>query len=130
MTTVPLARNRDQAVSIADQFRADFPILDQLAPGGRPLIYLDHAATSQKPRQVLERCSTTDCDAPTFIAAPISSVPGYRIVRGRPRKAARFVGAASAREIVFTRNASEAIISSPAAGVMTICAPVMRFCSR
>ena len=39
--------------SLADLTRPDFPLLAQTACSGQPLIYLDHAATSQKPRQVL-----------------------------------------------------------------------------
>ena len=50
MTTL----SRDIGVSLAERTRADFPILDQRSAQGDPLIYLDHAATSQKPRVVLE----------------------------------------------------------------------------
>ena len=42
------------AVDLAAQTRQDFPLLAEKACLGQPLIYLDHAATSQKPRQVLE----------------------------------------------------------------------------
>ena len=54
MTAAPEARSSEDIVNLASRYRADFPILGQLAPDGRPLVYLDHAATSQKPRQVLE----------------------------------------------------------------------------
>ena len=50
MTTL----SRDTGVSLADRTRSDFPILDQRSSQGSPLIYLDHAATSQKPRAVLD----------------------------------------------------------------------------
>ncbi|MFZ9752240.1 MAG: cysteine desulfurase, partial [Cyanobium sp.] len=40
------------AEDLAALTRPDFPLLDQTACLGQPLIYLDHAATSQKPRQV------------------------------------------------------------------------------
>ena len=53
MTIAPKARASEDTVSLASQYRADFPILEQKAPDGRPLVYLDYAATSQKPRQVL-----------------------------------------------------------------------------
>jgi len=111
MTTAPLARNRDQTVSIADQYRADFPILEQLTPDGSPLIYLDHAATSQKPRQVLEALQHYySCDnANVHRGAHQLSARATESFEAARSKAARFVGAASAREIVFTRNASEAI---------------------
>ena len=43
-----------EAPNLAVLTRPDFPLLAQTACLGQPLIYLDHAATSQKPRQVLE----------------------------------------------------------------------------
>ena len=111
MTTTPLARNRGQIETIASQYRADFPIFDQLAPDGSPLIYLDHAATSQKPRQVLEALQHYySCDnANVHRGAHQLSARATESFEAARSKAARFVGAASDREIVFTRNASEAI---------------------
>ena len=111
MTTTPLARNRSQIETIASQYRADFPIFDQLAPDGSPLIYLDHAATSQKPRQVLEALQHYySCDnANVHRGAHQLSARATESFEAARSKAARFVGAASDREIVFTRNASEAI---------------------
>ena len=111
MTTTPLARNRRQIETIASQYRADFPIFDQLAPDGSPLIYLDHAATSQKPRQVLEALQHYySCDnANVHRGAHQLSARATESFEAARCKAARFVGAASDREIVFTRNASEAI---------------------
>ena len=41
--------------SLGDAVRADFPILSQTVHGSRPLLYLDSAATSQKPMPVLEK---------------------------------------------------------------------------
>ena len=58
------------ASSIVDwnAVREDFPILDQEVHG-KPLIYFDNAATSQKPRQVIERsCTTTSTTTRTSIA--------------------------------------------------------------
>ena len=111
MTTTPLARNRGQIETISSQYRADFPIFDQLAPDGSPLIYLDHAATSQKPRQVLEALQHYySCDnANVHRGAHQLSARATESFEAARSKAARFVGAASDREIVFTRNASEAI---------------------
>ena len=54
MTIAAEARASADFVDLSSRYRADFPILDQRAPDGRQLIYLDHAATSQKPRQVLD----------------------------------------------------------------------------
>ena len=40
-----------------EAIRADFPILSRILPSGRPLVYLDNAATTQKPRQVIKAMS-------------------------------------------------------------------------
>ena len=53
MTTLnpSLARSGEILGDLSSRFRADFPILAQKTQDNRPLIYLDHAATSQKPQQ-------------------------------------------------------------------------------
>ena len=83
---------------LASLTRPDFPLLAQTACLGQPLIYLDYAATSQKPRQVL---------------AALQQYYGHDNANEQFEAArsavARFVGAADGREIVYTRNASEAI---------------------
>ncbi len=91
--------------------RPDFPLLAQTACLGQPLIYLDHAATSQKPRQVLaalQRYYDHD-NANVHRGAHQLSARATEGFEGARTKTAAFVGAASPREIVFTRNASEAI---------------------
>jgi len=96
--------------TIADKVRADFPILHQEV-NGKPLVYLDNAATSQKPRAVLESLrhyyehdnSNVHRGAHTLSARATDAYEGAR------DKVANFVNAASRQEIVFTRNASEAI---------------------
>ena len=99
------------ALNLAAITRPDFPLLAQTACLGEHLIYLDHAATSQKPRQVLEALQHYyDHDNANVHrgAHQLSAraTEGFEAARG---KAAAFIGAASPREIVFTRNASEAI---------------------
>ncbi|MEY4358653.1 MAG: SufS family cysteine desulfurase, partial [Cyanobacteriota bacterium] len=78
---------------------------------GQPLIYLDHAATSQKPRQVLEALQHYyDHDnANVHRGAHQLSARATEGFEGARAKAAAFVGATNPNEIVFTRNASEAI---------------------
>jgi cysteine desulfurase/selenocysteine lyase len=96
---------------LSDRYRADFPILEQCAPDGRPLIYLDHAATSQKPRQVLqalEQYYAAD-NANVHRGAHQLSARATESFEAARTVTAEFVRAASPREIVFTRNASEAI---------------------
>ena len=111
MTTSSAVKYRDDMGVLSDRCRADFPILDQRAPDGRPLIYLDHAATSQKPRQVLQALdhyyaadnANVHRGAHQLSARATESFEAARTVT------AEFVRASSPREIVFTRNASEAI---------------------
>lgn len=110
-TEAALSRSREDIDTIASRYRADFPILAQLAPSGEPLIYLDHAATSQKPRQVLEALQhyyAAD-NANVHRGAHQLSARATDAFEGARSITAAFVSAASPREIVFTRNASEAI---------------------
>ena len=96
---------------LASQTRPDFPLLAQPASLGQPLIYLDHAATSQKPRQVLAALQHYyDHDnANVHRGAHQLSARATEGFEGARAKTAAFVGAVSPHEIVFTRNASEAI---------------------
>ena len=111
MTIAPKARAGADIVNLASQYRADFPILEQKAPDGRPLVYLDHAATSQKPRQVLSALHQYySCDnANVHRGAHQLSARATESFEGARSITAEFIGASSSREIVFTRNASEAI---------------------
>ena len=111
MTIAPKARAGADIVSFASRYRADFPILEQKAPDGRPLVYLDHAATSQKPRQVLSALQQYySCDnANVHRGAHQLSARATELFEGARSITAEFIGASSSREIVFTRNASEAI---------------------
>ena len=78
---------------------------------GRPLVYLDNAATSQKPRAVLDAMTRYYEEINSNVHRGVHHLSAratdeYEAAR---RKVAAFVNAASDREIVFTRNASEAI---------------------
>jgi cysteine desulfurase/selenocysteine lyase len=90
--------------------RADFPALAQHVHG-RPLVYLDNAATSQKPRVVIDAISryyTTDnANVHRGVHALSERATAWH-ERGRETVRA-FINAASPREIVFTRNATESI---------------------
>ena len=99
------------AEDLAALTRPDFPLLSQIACLGQPLIYLDYAATSQKPRQVLEALQHYygHDNANVHRGAHQLSARATEGFEHAREKVAAFVGAASAREIVYTRNASEAI---------------------
>jgi cysteine desulfurase/selenocysteine lyase len=97
--------------NLAALTRTDFPLLDQTACLGQPLIYLDYAATSQKPRQVLEALQHyySHDNANVHRGAHQLSTRATEGFESAREKVARFVGARRTHEIVYTRNASEAI---------------------
>ncbi len=90
--------------------RADFPILAREVHG-RPLVYLDNAATTQKPRAVLEAIQDyyTASNANVHRGVHYLSGQATDLFEGARDRIARFLGAGEAREIIFTRNATEGI---------------------
>ena len=90
--------------------RRDFPILSRLVRG-KPLVYLDNAATSQKPSAVLdvEKAFYERHNANIHRGVHQLSEEATSMVDEARAKVARFIGARSEREVVFTRNATEAI---------------------
>jgi cysteine desulfurase/selenocysteine lyase len=94
----------------AQRLRADFPIFDQLIHG-KPLSYLDSAVTSQKPRQVLDAMRTfyETSNANVHRGVYTLSERATAEFEQARQKVADFVNAPSAREIVFTRQATEAL---------------------
>ena len=92
------------------KIRADFPILARTVRDGKPLVYLDSGATSQRPRQVLdaERSFLEQHNAAVHRGAhqlAEEATDAYESARAR---IAAFVGADPA-ELVFTKNATEGI---------------------
>ncbi len=90
--------------------RADFPILDQQVHG-QPLIYFDNAATTQKPRAVLEalhRYYEHD-NANVHRGLHELSSRATEAYENARRRVASYIAAASADEIVFTRGTTESI---------------------
>jgi len=91
------------------KIRGDFPLFEQ--PENRGLVYLDSAATSQRPRQVLEAMDQFyrhDNANPHRGAYRLAerATEAYEAARSR---VAAFIGAGRSEEIVFTRNATEAV---------------------
>jgi cysteine desulfurase/selenocysteine lyase len=93
------------------RIRADFPILSETVRDGRPLVYLDNAATSQKPRQVIDAISRfyTSENANIHRGLHYLSERATTAYDAAREKVARFLGAGSPLEIVFTRGTTEAI---------------------
>lgn len=95
----------------SSKIKSDFPILDREVHPGVPLIYLDSAATSQKPRQVISAMSEHYQHSNANIHRGIhvlaeESTGQYEDTR---QKVADFINAAKAKEIIFTRNTTESI---------------------
>jgi len=96
---------------VSTDYKKDFPLLLQPDAGGLPLAYLDNAATTQKPRQVIDAVRNY---YETFNANPhrgaysisVRVTEAFEEVRA---KAARFIGAADPEEVVFTFGATDAI---------------------
>jgi cysteine desulfurase/selenocysteine lyase len=90
--------------------RRDFPILSRLVRG-KPLVYLDNAATTQKPRQVIQ--SLVDfyerSNANVHRGVHSLSEEATNLVEDSRAKTARFIGAPKPETVVFTRNATESI---------------------
>jgi cysteine desulfurase/selenocysteine lyase len=93
------------------RIRKDFPILDRTVRGGRPLVYLDSANTSQKPRQVIETLTEfyERHNANIHRATHELGEEATAAYEGARIKVARFIGASDETEVVFAKNVSEAI---------------------
>ena len=93
------------------RIRKDFPILERQVRGGQPLIYLDSANTSQKPRQVIDTLTEfyERHNANIHRASHQLGEEATAAYEGARIKVAQFIGAGDEAEIVFTKNVSEAI---------------------
>src|SRR5581483_5816179 len=109
-TVDPAHRARRSNTLDVERVRQDFPILSRKVYG-RPLVYLDSAASAQKPRQVIEAMSRfmEEDYANIHRGVHFLSQRSTEAFEGARAKVARFVNAAKADEIIFTRNATEAI---------------------
>jgi cysteine desulfurase / selenocysteine lyase len=103
------ARSRIHAWDV-EQVRADFPILGRKVHD-KPLVYLDNAASAQKPRSVIdaERRVYEEYYANVHRGVHELSMRATDAYEGARAVVQRFLGAESAKEIVFTRGTTEAI---------------------
>lgn len=92
------------------KWRADFPILKRLVRG-KPLAYLDNAATTQKPRQVIRALSDfyETNNANVHRGVHTLSEESTNMAEATRTKLAAFVGAPKPETLIFTRNATESI---------------------
>ncbi|MFI6157700.1 cysteine desulfurase [Kitasatospora sp. NPDC051170] len=94
-----------------DAIRKDFPVLQRVLHDDKPLVYLDNAATSQKPRQVLEALNAyyERHNANVHRGVHVLAEEATALYEGARDKVAAFVNAPSRNEVIFTKNASESL---------------------
>jgi cysteine desulfurase / selenocysteine lyase len=94
-----------------DKIRADFPILSRRLADDRPLVYLDSANTSQKPRQVLDVLAEHYSQHNANVARAVHQLgaEATEAFEGARTKVGQFIGAPSRDEVVFTKNSTEAL---------------------
>jgi len=94
-----------------EKVRKDFPVLERLVHDDRPLVYLDNAATSQKPRHVLDAVEDYYArhNANVHRGIHVLAEEATALYEGARDKVAAFVNAPDRAEVVFTKNASEAL---------------------
>ncbi|MEM1057270.1 MAG: cysteine desulfurase [Bacteroidota bacterium] len=92
------------------RIRADFPILSREVHG-RPLVYLDNAATTQKPQAVIDRIARyyAEENANVHRGVHFLSAEGTEAFETARQSVADFIGAPSPREVVFTRGTTEGL---------------------
>ena len=93
-----------------DEIRKEFPILGQKVHG-KPLVYLDNAATTQKPQYVIDAISEVYCTINANVHRGVhhlSQVATEAMEQART-KVKEFIGAANRHEIIFTRGTTESI---------------------
>lgn len=93
-----------------NQIREDFPILKRKVHG-KPLVYLDNAATTQKPRQAIQAISDyyENYNSNVHRAVHKLSQEATSAYDGAHEKVAGFIGAAGMHEVIFTKNTTESI---------------------
>ena len=94
-----------------DVIRADFPILERTVRDGKPLVYLDSGATSQRPITVIdaEQEYITTHHSAVHRGAHALAEEATDAYEGARDRIANFIGASRPEELIFTKNATEAI---------------------
>ena len=93
-----------------EKIRRDFPILGREVYG-KPLVYLDNAATTQKPKCVIDSISEAYCNVNANVHRGIHflSQQATDMMEAARDKVRRFIGAGSTEEIIFTRGTTESL---------------------
>jgi cysteine desulfurase / selenocysteine lyase len=111
MAVQPAAPSRIPGAFSGAALRADFPVFERLTGNGKRLVFLDAAASAPKPRVVIEAVADAYGHHYANVHRGIYELSEDATTRfeAARRKVAAFLGAPSEREIVFVRNATEAI---------------------
>jgi cysteine desulfurase / selenocysteine lyase len=112
MNAVPaVSEAHDNARLDVAAIRRDFPILERTVRGGKALSYLDNAASSQRPRAVIEAMSRyyEQSHANVHRGVHWLSQEATDLFEGAREKVRRFINARSTKEIIFVRGTTEAI---------------------
>jgi cysteine desulfurase/selenocysteine lyase len=108
----PVMEPKTQSLSPAEvaKLRADFPVLDQMVYG-KPLVYLDNAATTQKPRTVIDRITDYYTNENGTVRRGVYKLSEQSTLAfdATRRKVAELLNAPNASEIIFVRGTTEAI---------------------
>ena len=93
------------------EIRSHFPILSRTVAGGRPLVYLDNAATSQRPKEIIDKYASLSLEKNANIHRAVHTLAAEATdqYEGARAAVAQFINAASAKEIIFTSGATASI---------------------
>ena len=93
-----------------DKYRKQFPIFKQKI-NGKPLIYFDNAATTQKPKQVIDAIKNFYETANSNVHRSMNPLgeKATKMYEGARKTVAQFIGAKNSEEIIFTKNATESL---------------------
>lgn len=105
------ATSKPPQVLDISRVREDFPILKREVRPGVPLVYLDSTASSQKPIQVIQALESFYARSNANIHRGIHTLAeeATALYEGARERVAKFIGAPSPRQVIFTRNATESI---------------------
>ncbi len=109
--TILATESIDERLLLPQHIRSDFPILEQEVGTGRPLVFLDNAASTQRPRQVIDAIAGVYEQDYANVHRGIHTLSErstelYEQARERVR---RFIGAASSSEVIFTQGTTASI---------------------
>jgi cysteine desulfurase/selenocysteine lyase len=106
---VSMTERQPRAIDV-ERLRADFPILER-RPYGKPIVYLDSANTSQKPRQVIETVAEyySQHNANLYRAVYELAEESTALFEAAREKLAAFIGAPDPATVVFTRGTTESL---------------------